>query len=57
MGGGGGGVTNFGPLQKFRFPALIMFLAFCGRGKNLPNRPEKSMVTSADIFAVLLPYF
>ena len=32
---------NFGPLQKFRFPTIIIFPAFWARGKNLPNHPEK----------------
>ena len=51
------GGMNFGPLQKLRFPTIINIPAFWTRGKNLPNRPERSIVISADIFEVLLPYF
>ena len=42
-------IYNLRPIQKFRFPPVIIFPAFWAGGKNLPNRPERSMVVLTDI--------
>ena len=66
---GGGGVVKFWgyklrrsehfvPLQKSRFPTIIIFPAFSASGKNLPNRLEKKYRNTGryfcSSFAILL---
>ena len=52
--GGGGG---FRTSPKFRFPTIIIFVIFLAGGKIHQITLKRSMVISADIFAVLLRYF
>ena len=52
-----GGGYKFWTSQKFRFPTIIIFVIFWTEGKIHQIALKRSMVISADIFAVLLRYF
>ena len=60
MGGGGGknsGGTNFGPFKGLGFQQLS-YLSYFGLGVKIHKITlKRSMVTSADIFAVLMRHF
>ena len=48
------GVKKFWTSQKFRFSTIIIFVIFWTRGEDSLDHLERSMVISADIYAVLL---
>ena len=57
FGGKNLGGYKFWTSQKFRFSTIIIFVMFGNGGKNSLDYLKRSMVISADIFAVLLRYF